>query len=155
MVRFYGLCEQGEGDGKKGRSFVGKTIKVESGRQSFHVTEWELRYVDYLKSLGHEVELVPLGHHQNILLAKERGGYPKFGKCSEWDAWQDKVLIEATGGYGECGDWREVRYNKENMISLPFVMFGKRVYDEIKRRKQDFLDFKAKVVKMITLGLEE
>lgn len=50
----------------------------------------------------------------------------------------------------------EVRYNKENMISPPFVMFGKRVYDEIKEGNKTFLDFKAKsVVKMITLGLEE
>ena len=38
-----------------------KNSKLRVAVSRFHITEWELRYVDYLKSLGHEVELVPLG----------------------------------------------------------------------------------------------
>ena len=38
-----------------------KSSKLRVAVSRFHITEWELRYVDYLKSLGHDVELVPLG----------------------------------------------------------------------------------------------
>lgn len=136
-----------------------KSSKLRVAVSRFHITEWELRYVDYLKSLGHEVELVPLGaSSKHCMLAKgEVDICPKFGKCSEWDVAAGQVLVEAAGGHvvnAETGG--EIRYNKENMISPPFVMFGKRVYDEIKEGNKTFLDFKAKsVVKMIILGLEE
>ena len=124
-----------------------KSSKLRVAVSCFHVTEWELRYVDYLKSLGHEVELVPLGaSSKHCMLAKgEVDICPKFGKCSEWDVAAGQVLVEAAGGYvvnAETGG--EVCYNKEDMISPPFVMFGKRVYDEIKKGNKTFLDFKAK-----------
>ena len=133
-----------------------KSSKLRVAVSRFHITEWELRYVDYLKSLGHEVELVPLGaSSKHCMLAKgEVDICPKFGKCSEWDVAAGQVLVEAAGGHvvnAETGG--EIRYNKENMISPPFVMFGKRVYDEIKEGNKTFLDFKAKsVVKNDYLG---
>lgn len=83
--------------GEKGIITNGREENLETSRREssklrvavsrFHITEWELQYIDYLKSLGHEVELVPLGaSSKHCLLAKgEVDICPKFGKCSEWD----------------------------------------------------------------------
>ena len=105
--------EKGNDKKRKEEVFVGnageKSSKLRVAVSRFHITEWELRYVDYLKSLGHEVELVPLGaSSKHCLLAKgEVDICPKFGKCSEWDVAAGQVLVEATGwSCGKCGDGR-------------------------------------------------
>lgn len=80
-------------------------LKVAVSR--FHLTEWEMQYIDYLRSLGHEVELVPLGaSSKHCMLAEGKVDIcPKFGKCSEWDVAAGQVLVEATGRVGrECRD---------------------------------------------------
>ncbi|WP_442486057.1 M18 family aminopeptidase [Butyricimonas paravirosa] len=129
-------------------------LKVAVSR--FHLTEWEMQYIDYLRSLGHEVELVPLGaSSKHCMLAEGKVDIcPKFGKCSEWDVAAGQVLVEATGGLvvnAETGG--KVCYNKENIISSPFVMFGKRVHEEIKGGNKTFLNFKVKsIVKNDYLG---
>ena len=129
-------------------------LKVAVSR--FHLTEWEMKYMDYLRSLGHEVELVPLGaSSKHCMLAEGKVDIcPKFGKCSEWDVAAGQVLVEATGGLvvnAETGG--KVCYNKENIISSPFVMFGKRVHEEIKGGNKTFLNFKVKsIVKNDYLG---
>lgn len=129
-------------------------LKVAVSR--FHLTEWEMQYIDYLRSLGHEVELVPLGaSSKHCMLAEGKVDIcPKFGKCSEWDVAAGQVLVEATGGLvvnAETGG--KVCYNKENIISSPFVMFGKRVHEEIKGGNKIFLNFKVKsIVKNDYLG---
>ena len=71
-------------------------LKVAVSR--FHLTEWEMQYIDYLRSLGHEVELVPLGaSSKHCMLAEGKVDIcPKFGKCSEWDVAAGQVLVEAT-----------------------------------------------------------
>ena len=122
-------------------------LKVAVSR--FHLTEWEMQYIDYLRSLGHEVELVPLGaSSKHCMLAEGKVDIcPKFGKCSEWDVAAGQVLVEATGGLvvnAETGG--KVCYNKENIISSPFVMFGKRVHEEIKGGNKTFLNFKVKSI---------
>ena len=129
-------------------------LKVAVSR--FHLTEWEMQYIDYLRSLGQEVELVPLGaSSKHCMLAEGKVDIcPKFGKCSEWDVAAGQVLVEATGGLvvnAETGG--KVCYNKENIISSPFVMFGKRVHEEIKGGNKTFLNFKVKsIVKNDYLG---
>ena len=129
-------------------------LKVAVSR--FHLTEWEMQYIDYLRSLGHEVELVPLGaSSKHCMLAEGKVDIcPKFGKCSEWDVAAGQVLVEATGGLvvnAETGG--KVCYNKENVISSPVVMFGKRVHEEIKGGNKTFLNFKVKsIVKNDYLG---
>ena len=129
-------------------------LKVAVSR--FHLTEWEMQYIDYLRSLGHEVELVPLGaSSKHCMLAEGKVDIcPKFGKCSEWDVAAGQVLVEATGGLvvnAETGG--KVCYNKENITSSPFVMFGKRVHEEIKGGNKTFLNFKVKsIVKNDYLG---
>ena len=131
-------------------------LKVAVSR--FHLTEWEMQYIDYLRSLGHEVELVPLGaSSKHCMLAEGKVDIcPKFGKCSEWDVAAGQVLVEATGGLvvnAETGG--KVCYNKENIISSPFVMFGKRVHEEIKGGNKTFLNFKVKsIVKNDYLGTQ-
>lgn len=130
-------------------SAPGVTSKLKVAVSRFHLTEWEMQYIDYLKFLGHEVELVPLGaSSKQCMLAEGKVDIcPKFGRCSEWDVAAGQVLVEATGGlvvHAETGG--KVCYNKANIASPPFVMFGKRVHDEIKGGNTTFLNFKDKSV---------
>lgn len=112
----------------------------------FHITEGELQYVDYLKFLGHDVELFPLGASSKHCMVAEGlvDICPKFGKCSEWDVAAGQVIVEETGGLViNTTTGGDLRYNKENMLNPPFVMFSKRIHEKIKRGNTTFLNFKA------------
>ena len=66
----------------------------------------------------------------------------EFGKCSEWDTAAGHAIVEASGGMVmnmETG--RNLMYNKENILSPPFIMFSKRIHDLIMAGDTRFYDF--------------
>ena len=135
--------KDGEGVGKLKTSVAGgNKLKVAVSR--FNMTENEFQYIDYLKGLGYEVELFPFGASlKQVMIAKgEMDICPKFGKCSEWDTAAGHAIVEASGGVVlnlETG--RNLVYNKENMLSPPFIMFSKRIHDLIMAGDTRFYDF--------------
>lgn len=135
--------KDGEGVGKLKTSVAGgNKLKVAVSR--FNMTENEFQYIDYLKGLGYEVELFPFGASlKQVMIAKgEMDICPKFGKCSEWDTAAGHAIVEASGGMVlnlETG--RNLVYNKENMLSPPFIMFSKRIHDLIMAGDTRFYDF--------------
>ncbi|WP_052634460.1 3'(2'),5'-bisphosphate nucleotidase CysQ family protein [Sanguibacteroides justesenii] len=135
--------KDGEGVGKLKTSVAGgNKLKVAVSR--FNMTENEFQYIDYLKGLGYEVELFPFGTSlKQVMIAKgEMDICPKFGKCSEWDTAAGHAIVEASGGMVlnlETG--RNLVYNKENMLSPPFIMFSKRIHDLIMAGDTRFYDF--------------
>ena len=66
---------------------------------------------------------------------------------------QDRCWCRPREGWSLMPRPGERCYNKENIISSPFVMFGKRVHEEIKGGNKTFLNFKVKsIVKNDYLG---
>ena len=132
-----------EGVGKLKTSVAGgNKLKIAVSR--FNMTENEFQYIDYLKGLGYEVELFPFGASlKQVMIAKgEMDICPKFGKCSEWDTAAGHAIVEASGGMVmnmETG--RNLMYNKENILSPPFIMFSKRIHDLIMAGDTRFYDF--------------
>lgn len=155
-------------DGERGVARKGQESKLLSSMEvpsrlrvavsRFHLTEGEMQYIDHLKKMGYDVELIPLGaSSKHCLVAEGKVDIcPKFGKCSEWDVASGQALVEATGGLVvnvETGG--EVVYNKENILSPPFIMFSKRIHEEIKRGNRTFLDCDAEIeVKNDYLGAQ-
>ena len=110
----------------------------------FHIIEWELRYIDYLRGLNYDVELVPLGaSSKQCMVARGLVDIcPKFAKCSEWDTAAGQAIVEAAGGLVVNVETNgELRYNKNGMLNPPLIFFNRRIHERIKAGDKTFLRF--------------
>ena len=119
-----------------------KKLRVAVSR--FHVIEWELRYIDHLRSLDYDVELVPLGASSKQCMVAQGliDICPKFAKCSEWDSAAGHAIVEAAGGLVVNVETNGgLRYNKAEMLNPPFILFNRRIHERIKAGETAFLQF--------------
>ena len=110
----------------------------------FHVIEWELRYIDHLRSLDYDVELVPLGASSKQCMVAQGliDICPKFAKCSEWDSAAGHAIVEAAGGLVVNVETNGgLRYNKAEMLNPPVILFNRRIHERIKAGETAFLQF--------------
>lgn len=110
----------------------------------FHIIEWELRYIDYLRSLNFDVELIPLGASSKQCMVAQGlvDICPKFAKCSEWDSAAGQAIVEASGGLVVNVETNsELRYNKAEMLNPPFILFSRRIHERIKAGDKTFLQY--------------
>ncbi len=111
----------------------------------FNITEAEFEYIDYLQTKGYSVELIPLGASaKHCEIAKGNADiYPKFGRCYEWDSAAGQVIVEACGGITINPEtYSNLEYNKENMENPPFIMFSKKIREQIEEGNEFFIHYK-------------
>lgn len=110
----------------------------------FNITEAEFEYIDYLQSKGYTLELIPLGASaKHCEIAKgEADICAKFGRCYEWDTAAGQLIVETAGGMTvNPENYSDVTYNKENMQSPPFIMFNKKITEQIEEGNEIFIHY--------------
>lgn len=121
---------------------TGSKLKMVVSR--FNMTEAEFEYIDYLQTKGYSIELIPLGASaKHCEIAKGLADiYPKFGRCYEWDSAAGQLIVETAGGMVvNPENYSNVEYNKESMINPPFIMFSKKVKEQIEEGNEIFLHY--------------
>lgn len=122
---------------------TGAKLKMVVSR--FNITEAEFEYIDYLQSKGYSLELIPLGASaKHCEIAKGTADiYPKFGRCYEWDSAAGQLIVETSGGLVvNPENYSNIEYNKENMVNPPFIMFSKKLKEQIEDGNENFLHYK-------------
>lgn len=121
---------------------TGSKLKMVVSR--FNMTEAEFEYIDYLQMKGYSVELIPLGASaKHCEIAKGLADiYPKFGRCYEWDSAAGQLIVETAGGLVVSPeDYSNLEYNKESMVNPPFIMFSKKMKEQIEEGNEVFLHY--------------
>lgn len=121
---------------------TGSKLKMVVSR--FNMTEAEFEYIDYLQTKGYSVELVPLGASaKQCEIAKGLADiYLKFGSCYEWDSAAGHLIVETAGGLVvNPKDYSNIEYNKESMVSPPFIMFSKKLKEQIEEGNEVFIHY--------------
>lgn len=121
---------------------TGSKLKMVVSR--FNMTEAEFEYIDYLQTKGYSVELIPLGASaKQCEVAKGLADiYPKFGRCYEWDSAAGHLIVETAGGLVvNPENYSNVEYNKESMVSPPFIMFSKKMKEQIEEGNEVFIHY--------------
>lgn len=122
---------------------TGSKLKMLVSR--FNMTEAEFEYIDYLQSKGYSVELIPLGAStKQCEIAKGQADiYPKFGRCYEWDTAAGQLIVETAGGLVINPEtYSNIEYNKEKMVNPPFIMFSKKIREQIEEGNDIFIHYK-------------
>lgn len=112
----------------------------------FNITEAEFEYIDYLQSKGYTLELIPLGASaKHCEIAKgEADICAKFGRCYEWDTAAGQLIVETAGGLMvNPENYSDITYNKENMQNPPFLMFSKRLKEQIEEGNEIFIHYET------------
>jgi 3'(2'), 5'-bisphosphate nucleotidase len=89
-----------------------------------HTSERWLRYVEALKKVYAEVEVLPLGSAlKSCLVAEGRADlYLRFGTTMEWDTAAVQAVLEAVGRRLRAyPSRRALRYNKESLVNPAFL----------------------------------
>lgn len=110
----------------------------------FNITEAEFEYIDHLSSKGYSLELIPLGASaKHCAIAKgEADICAKFGRCYEWDTAAGQLIVETSGGMTvNPENYSDITYNKENMQSPPFIMFNKKIKEQIEEGNDLFVHY--------------
>lgn len=110
----------------------------------FNITEAEFEYIDYLQAKGYSMELIPLGASvKHCEIAKGTVDiYPKFGRCYEWDSAAGQLIVETAGGMVvNPQTFDGIKYNKENMVNPPFIMFSKKIREQIEDGNDVFIHY--------------
>lgn len=110
----------------------------------FNMTEAEFEYIDHLLSKGYSLELIPLGASaKHCAIAKgEADICAKFGRCYEWDTAAGQLIVETSGGMTvNPENYSDITYNKENMQSPPFIMFNKKIKEQIEEGNDLFVHY--------------
>lgn len=121
---------------------TGSKLKMVVSR--FNMTEAEFEYIDYLQMKGYSVELIPLGASaKQCEIAKGLADiYPKFGRCYEWDSAAGQLIVETAGGMVvNPEDYSNMEYNKESMVNPPFIMFSKKLKEQIEEGNEVFIHY--------------
>lgn len=121
---------------------TGSKLKMVVSR--FNMTEAEFEYIDYLQTKGYSVELIPLGASaKQCEVAKGLADiYPKFGRCYEWDSAAGHLIVETAGGLVvNPENYSNVEYNKESMVSPSFIMFSKKLKEQIEEGNEVFVHY--------------
>lgn len=122
---------------------TGAKLKMVVSR--FNMTEAEFEYIDYLQAKGYSLELIPLGASaKHCEIAKGNADiYPKFGRCYEWDSAAGQLIVETAGGLVVNPiDYSNIEYNKERMENPPFIMFSKKIREQIEEGNEIFIHHK-------------
>ncbi|WP_251621968.1 3'(2'),5'-bisphosphate nucleotidase CysQ [Odoribacter lunatus] len=121
---------------------TGSKLKMVVSR--FNMTEAEFEYIDYLQSKGYSIELIPLGASaKQAEIAKGLADiYPKFGRCYEWDSAAGQVIVETAGGMVvNPKDYSTLQYNKESMENPPFIMFSKKIKEQVEEGNDIYIHY--------------
>ncbi len=121
---------------------TGSRLKMVVSR--FNITEAEFEYIDYLQSEGYSLELIPSGASaKHCEIAKGNADiYPKFGRNYEWDSAAGQLIVETAGGMViNPSTYSNIEYNKESMINPPFIMFSKKIKEQIEEGNEIFIHY--------------
>lgn len=121
---------------------TGSKLKMVVSR--FNITEAEFEYIDFLQSKGYSLELIPLGASaKHCEIAKGLADiYPKFGRCYEWDSAAGQLIVETAGGMVVTPeDYGNLHYNKESMVNPPFIMFSRKIREQIEDGNEIFIHY--------------
>lgn len=99
------------------------TVQVVGSRS--HMNQETLDYVESIKSLGKEIEIVSRGSSLKFCLVAEGKAdvYPRFAPTMEWDTAAGQAICEAVGLQVISQDTMQpMRYNKENLLNSYFLV---------------------------------
>ncbi len=89
-----------------------------------HLSEETLDYIEELKKLHGDIEMMPVGSSlKQCMIAEGKADiYPRFGPTMEWDTGASHAILNASGATLKQIDGSPLVYNKENLLNPHFIV---------------------------------